>query len=163
LDKEKILLSVHTAFLRRKLTLSLAESCTGGLLSSYITSLAGSSGYYLGGAVAYSNALKVKLLGVKEETLARYGAVSSKTAKEMAQGAREAFCSDIALSVTGIAGPDGGTPQKPVGTVFIGLSTGAETSSFHFLFNGDRKDNIKASCFNALKLLAQNLNQVDRC
>ncbi|HXC53463.1 MAG TPA: competence/damage-inducible protein A [Candidatus Limnocylindrales bacterium] len=106
----------------RKLMLATAESCTGGLLSSRITDVAGSSGYYSGGVVAYSNDLKQRLLGVRVKTLNEFGAVSEQTAREMATGALSAGAADISIATTGIAGPDGGTPEKPVGTVAIAIA-----------------------------------------
>jgi len=102
-------------------TISTAESCTGGYISHLITSNPGSSGCFLGGVVAYSNELKVGMLGVKEETLDEFGAVSRETASEMSVGIQERTGSDVGLSVTGIAGPDGGTEEKPVGTVFMSV------------------------------------------
>jgi len=106
----------------RGLTVALAESCTGGLIGHRLTNVPGSSAYMRGAVVAYANAAKRELLGVQAETLAAHGAVSGETAAEMALGARRAFPASIGLSTTGIAGPDGGTPDKPVGTVFLGLA-----------------------------------------
>ena len=103
-------------------TLALAESCTGGFIANQITNVPGASAVFLGGVVAYSNAAKQKFLGVRAETLAARGAVSEAVAREMAEGARKKFGADFALGVTGIAGPGGGTKNKPVGTVFIALS-----------------------------------------
>ncbi len=112
------------ALLREKgLTLACAESCTGGLISKRITDIAGCSDVFVGSCVSYANEAKVKLLGVSEETLREWGAVSEQTAKEMARGVRNVLGTDIGVSVTGIAGPGGGTPEKPVGTVFLGIST----------------------------------------
>ena len=108
--------------LEKDLTLSIAESCTGGLCSSRFTDVAGSSAYFLGGAVTYSNDSKEKLLGVSSETLGRFGAVSGEVVSEMAHGARALFGSDIGLSISGIAGPGGGTAEKPVGTVWFGFT-----------------------------------------
>ncbi|MYH39803.1 MAG: competence/damage-inducible protein A [Candidatus Dadabacteria bacterium] len=108
--------------LEKDLTLSIAESCTGGLCSSRFTDIAGSSAYFLGGAVTYSNDSKEKLLGVSAETLERFGAVSGEVVSEMARGARNLFGSDIGLSISGIAGPGGGTAEKPVGTVWFGFT-----------------------------------------
>ena len=105
------------------LTVAFAESCTGGLISKRITDVSGASSVFLGGCVTYANEAKMRLVGVREETLARFGAVSKETAAEMARGVREALSADIGVSVTGIAGPTGGTPEKPVGTVFLGIST----------------------------------------
>lgn len=104
------------------LTLAVAESCTGGSISARITALPGSSRYYLGGVTTYSNDSKINLLGVSPEDLYRFGAVSGPVAEQMARGALERFGSDIAVSTTGIAGPDGGTPEKPVGTVWLGFA-----------------------------------------
>ncbi len=108
---------------RNSLTLAAAESCTGGLISKRLTDVSGASEVFLGGCVTYANEAKIKLLGVSPETLSTYGAVSEETAREMARGVREALGSDIGVSVTGIAGPSGGSPEKPVGTVYIGVST----------------------------------------
>ncbi len=108
--------------LEKDLTLSIAESCTGGLCASRFTDIPGSSGYFLGGAVVYGNDSKEKLLGVRAETLARFGAVSEEVVSEMALGAKDLFGSDIGLSISGIAGPGGGTAEKPVGTVWFGFT-----------------------------------------
>lgn len=111
-------------FLReRGMTLACAESCTGGLISKRITDVSGCSDVFVGGCVTYANEAKMRLLGVKAETLEAFGAVSEQTAREMAVGVREALGADVGISVTGIAGPGGGTPEKPVGTVFVGIST----------------------------------------
>ncbi len=120
----------------RKLILSTAESCTGGLISAEITSVPGSSEVFGYGFVTYANEAKMKLLGVRAETLAAVGAVSEETAEQMANGARLASGADIAVSVTGIAGPDGGTPVKPVGTVYIGFSSAGNTYAQRYLFGG---------------------------
>jgi len=119
-------------------TLSLAESCTGGLVARRITEVAGSSRYFVEGAVTYANEAKVRSLGVDPEILANYGAVSAECAEAMARGIRERSGTDHAISVTGIAGPDGGTAEKPVGTVFIGYSSAAVTRSIKLTLPGDR-------------------------
>lgn len=121
-------------------TLALAESCTGGLAGERVTSVPGSSGYFLGGVIAYSNKAKQELLGVSLETLTAFGAVSRETALEMALGAKKAFGSDVAISVTGVAGPGGGSPAKPVGTVHIGLVTPLLRSVTSHLFRPPRAD-----------------------
>lgn len=108
---------------RHQLTIALAESCTGGMLASILTDIAGSSHYVMGGVVSYSNFAKMHLLGVRPETLEVHGAVSPETAAEMAQGARNLLQTDLAISVTGIAGPGGGSPEKPVGLVYLHLTT----------------------------------------
>jgi nicotinamide-nucleotide amidase len=121
-------------------TLAIAESCTGGLLGSVLTSVAGSSEWFVGGAVAYENSLKERLLGVQPATLARHGAVSPECAREMAAGARRVTGSDWALSVTGIAGPGGGTPEKPVGLVYLGMAGPGGLLEVHERrFRGDRE------------------------
>jgi len=132
------------ALTEQQLTIATAESCTGGLLGHLLTSVSGSSGYYLGGVIAYSNEVKESFLGVRPETLAAHGAVSEQTAKEMAAGVRERIGSDIGISTTGIAGPTGGTPGKPVGLVFIGISTAEETVAIECRFKGSRGE-IKES------------------
>ncbi len=109
-------------FTENKLTLATAESCTGGMIGEAITSVAGVSAVYLGGVISYANSVKTGVLGVSADTLMHYGAVSVQTAKEMADGVRRLTGADVAVSVTGIAGPDGGTAEKPVGTVCFGVS-----------------------------------------
>jgi nicotinamide-nucleotide amidase len=126
----------------RGLSISLAESCTGGLIGNLMTNVPGSSEYFMGGVVAYSNQAKKDLLGVSLETLEQYGAVSDQTVREMAACARERFRTDLSLAVSGIAGPDGGSPEKPVGTVFIGLADRNITFSRRYRFWGTR-DQIK--------------------
>jgi PncC family amidohydrolase len=137
----------------RGLTLALAESCTGGLIGSLITDVAGSSDYFLGSAVTYANRAKQGLLGVRPETLLAHGAVSAETAAEMAQGARRIFGAEIAASVTGIAGPGGGMPGKPVGLVHIHLSaTDAEIGERH-VWDSDRIGNKLLSAEAVLRLV----------
>jgi len=129
---------VGELLLKQGKTLATAESCSGGLIAHKITSVPGSSDYFIGGIVAYSNDLKENLLGVDPDLLNRYGAVSPEVAKAMAAGIRTGTAADIGLSVTGIAGPSGGTPGKPVGTVFIGISSLNETLILPCRFVGDR-------------------------
>ncbi len=135
------------------LTLSLAESCTGGLIAHRITNISGSSNYFLGGVVAYSNEAKEKILGLPHETLLRYGAVSEESARAMAEGARRLFVSDLALAVTGIAGPTGGTPEKPVGLVYIALAAEEEVRCERHIWSGDRLQNKAQSAEAALEML----------
>jgi nicotinamide-nucleotide amidase len=122
----------------RRLTLAVAESCTGGLISSRITDAAGASAYFLAGLVTYSNEAKEKLLSVPGDVIAARGAVSAEVAGRMAEGARRATGADIGLSVTGIAGPGGGTDQKPVGTVYMGLAAVGAGLVRYFKFDGER-------------------------
>jgi nicotinamide-nucleotide amidase len=120
-------------------TLAVAESCTGGLIAMRLTEVPGSSSYFWEGAVTYANESKIRVLGVPEKILIDHGAVSAETAEAMANGMRERAATDFAISVTGIAGPDGGSEEKPVGTVFIGYSDKEKTKSMKFLFPGDRE------------------------
>ncbi len=145
---------VGAALLAQGVTVSGAESCTGGLLLSALTDCAGSSAYVQGGVVTYSNEAKMRLLQVREATLIVHGAVSEATAAEMAQGARALFKTDFALSVTGIAGPAGGSPEKPVGLTYIGLA-GADglLRVERRVWQGDRVENKIASAGAALQLL----------
>lgn len=126
-----------------ELTLSTAESCTGGYIAHLVTQHPGSSKVFFGGAVSYSYELKESLLGVKNETLWQFGAVSKETVTEMVEGALLNFKSDYAVAVTGIAGPDGGTPEKPVGTVWIGVANAHKTIAKKFLFGNKRQQNIE--------------------
>jgi PncC family amidohydrolase len=137
----------------RGLKLVLAESCTGGLLGSRITDVPGSSEYFLGSVVAYAYETKAALLGVSWDTLNSKGAVSRETVLEMARGIRDSMKADISVSVSGIAGPGGGTPEKPVGTTWIGLvaTDGERGQLFHF--SGDREENKALAVDAALKLL----------
>ena len=137
----------------RKQSLVTAESCTGGLIASRITDVSGSSAYFLGGIVAYSYEVKASLLGVSWDTLNNKGAVSRETVIEMARGARNLLKADIAVSVSGIAGPGGGTPDKPVGTVWVGLATPSGEEARHFVWDGDRVRNKYLSSEAALQFV----------
>ncbi len=125
---------------KNSLTLATAESCTGGLLGSTITDIPGASKYYLGGVIAYSNEIKLKLLNVSKDAIEIYGAVSERCAKEMAMGVARLFSADMAISTTGIAGPDGGMRNKPVGTVFIGIYLNEDTKVHKHIFTGTRRE-----------------------
>lgn len=142
----------------KKLTLALAESCTGGLIGNRITDVPGSSEYFLGGVVSYAYEAKVGMLDVSWDTLKAYGAVSRETVLEMARGARKVIQADIALSVSGIAGPGGATEDKPVGTTWVGLvAANGEWARLHH-FSGDRVHNKISSADAALQLLLEYLN-----
>ena len=147
---EKAILNYMT---EKELTLSTAESCTGGYIAHLITQHAGSSKVFFGGAVSYSYELKESILGVKNETLWQYGAVSRETVTEMVEGALLNFKSDYAIAVTGIAGPDGGTGEKPVGTVWIGVANTQKTITKKFLFGNKRQQNIERTAIAALNML----------
>ena len=137
----------------RGFKLATAESCTGGLVSHRITNISGSSEYYPGGVVAYSYEAKASMLGVAWDTLNKHGAVSEETVLEMARGARKLFDADIAISVSGIAGPTGGTDEKPVGTTWVGLSTTDGEWARHFVWDGDREKNKHYSSDAALQFI----------
>lgn len=155
---EESLDTLVAAGLRRKgVTLSVAESCTGGLVAKRITDLPGSSAYFLEGAVTYTDAAKKRCLGVPEELLAAHGAVSPETAAAMAEGMRRASGSDLAVAITGIAGPGGGSPEKPVGTVFIAVADGAGTESRGFRFAGTRDEIRTMTSWVALDWLRRKL------
>ncbi len=137
----------------RRLTLAAAESCTGGLVSDRITNVSGSSEYFPGGVVAYSYEAKANLLGVSWDTLNTHGAVSKETVLEMACGVRRLFNSDLGISVSGIAGPTGGTPEKPVGLTWFGLSSNDGEWARHFIWEDDRIGNKHRSSEAALQFL----------
>ncbi|MFC2030221.1 CinA family protein [Chloroflexota bacterium] len=138
---------------RQGLTLATAESSTGGLVANRITNAPGSSAYYLGGFVAYANEAKEALLGVRRETLVSFGAVSEQTAREMARGARRSIGADVAISVTGIAGPGGGTSVKPVGLAYVALSAADADLCERHVWQGDRLANKEQTADAALRLL----------
>jgi PncC family amidohydrolase len=144
----------------RGLTLAVAESCTGGLISHRITNISGSSRYFLGGTTAYANEAKMKLLGVSPETLEAHGAVSRETVLEMGRGVRLALSADIGISTSGIAGPTGGTAEKPVGTTWIGFSSAQGEEARYFLFQGDRSSVKQQAAEAALQLLADHLQVI---
>jgi len=147
--------------LRQKgLTLGVVESASGGLISHRITNVPGSSDYYKGSVTAYSNEVKIKVVGVKEDTINRYGAVSPQVAEEMAQGGRKTLAVDICLADTGIAGPSGATPGKPVGLFYIGLSHRGGTYSQKHIFHGDREQNKQSAAEAALSWLKEYLSSL---
>ena len=143
-----------------KRTLATAESCTGGYISHLITSEAGASDFFVGSAITYSNDMKIQLLGVEPATIATFGAVSEETVREMAEGAVKKLGSDLAIAVSGIAGPDGGTAEKPVGTVWISVSNGDQTLASKFVFGRDRGKNIQMAGVYALNMLNKFIDQV---
>ena len=140
-----------------KLTLATAESCTGGKIASLITSVPGSSGWFKGSVVAYDNSIKTGLLGVNPETIRLFGAVSAETAGEMAKGVRRLMETDYAVAVTGIAGPTGGTAEKPVGTVWIAIDSERGLITERHIFGDDRQINITRSSYGALNLLRKQI------
>jgi PncC family amidohydrolase len=151
---EEALVKALTA---KSLSWCTAESCTGGLIASRITGVPGASQCFEGGFVTYSNRAKSLLIGVPPELIEKHGAVSSETARAMAEGARERLKADISVAVTGIAGPAGGTPAKPVGTVFISVASLKMTSVREFHFEGTRRQIRRRSADEALNLVLDHL------
>ncbi len=142
---ESIYKEVAQICLGNNIKLGVAESCTGGYISKVITDIPGSSKFFVGGIISYSNEVKVKILGVKSKTLRAYGAVSYETAKEMVKGVRRILKTDISVAVTGIAGPTGGSIEKPVGTVYIGIDIKGGTNVYKYHFKGVRDSVRKQS------------------
>lgn len=149
---QKVLEKLYEVLKRQNKTIATAESCTGGMIGAALTSLPGVSRHYGYGVVTYANEAKEKLLGVSHRTLEEYGAVSEQTAVEMAQGALKISGADIAIAVTGIAGPGGGTEEKPVGLVYIGIATADGAVSYKNIFSGDRNEVRTKTVIKALKL-----------
>jgi nicotinamide-nucleotide amidase len=152
-DNETLAKVIGRMLLENSQTLAVAESCTGGYISHLITSIPGSSGWYKGGITAYSNEIKENLLGVSAESLEKYGAVSEHVVREMAEGARKKLYADFSVATSGIAGPAGGTEEKPVGTVWIAVSGPQKTVAEKFVFGNNRERNIIRSSQTALRIL----------
>jgi nicotinamide-nucleotide amidase len=161
-DTDTLENTVGRLLIEKKLTLAVAESCTGGLIGHRITGVPGSSEYFLEGAVTYSNAAKAARLGVPVEMLKRFGAVSEETARTMAEGIRRSAAANIGLAVTGIAGPGGGSGEKPVGLTFIALADAAGTVCERFIFHQDRRRNKERAAQAALDLLRLRLTDGGR-
>lgn len=145
--------------LQRGYTVTTAESCTGGLLAGRLLNVSGASEVYNEGHITYANAAKEKILGVKHETLEQFGAVSKETAEEMARGAAKAACANVALSTTGIAGPGGGTPEKPVGLIYIGCYIEENVRVKELRLHGTREQNRSDTVEAALQLLHEMLQK----
>jgi PncC family amidohydrolase len=141
------------------LSLATAESCTGGGLSRLLTSIPGSSGFFIGGIIAYQNRVKTAFLGVPLSTLAKHGAVSSATASAMAEGCRDRFGADIAVSITGIAGPGGGSLEKPVGLVYLAVAVEQRTRVIEHTFPGNREQVREAAIATALDLILEAIDE----
>ena len=152
-DWETLEAAVGRGLREKGLTVAVAESCTGGLLGDRFTNVPGSSDYFLGAVVSYSNEAKMKLLGVQNDTLMEHGAVSEETASEMAQGVRQILQADIGISITGISGPDGGTPEKPVGLTFIAIDYSGDVNVKRLMFLRDRRFNKELAAQTALNLV----------
>ncbi len=160
-EKDDIQSAIGRMLQARNLTLATAESCTGGYLAHLITSVPGSSAYFRGSVIAYHNEVKTRLLGVRPATLEQHGAVSEPTVREMVAGALEMLGADLAVATSGIAGPDGGTPDKPVGTVWMAVGNRARTQTFLLKAGKDRLKNIQFSSVHALNLIRRFLEKED--
>ena len=157
MEKKPLEVLVGELLRQHGLRLAVAESCTGGLVGHRITNIAGASTYYMGSVTAYAYEAKVRLLGVRWSTLEKYGAVSEQTVLEMARGVRNALAADIGIAVSGIAGPGGGTPEKPVGFTWIGLSAGDVDEAWSHVWQGDRLRVKEQSAEQALQILVDYL------
>lgn len=144
--------------LERGVALATAESCTGGLVAKLITDAAGSSGYFRGGVVSYADDMKMRLLGVPEDELAAHGAVSAQVARSMAVGALSRTGADVAVAVSGVAGPGGGSPAKPVGVTYVAVADAAGVEVRRFAWTGDRSANRYASARAAIELLLERIS-----
>jgi PncC family amidohydrolase len=159
MDEESLEAQIGEALRQRGWRLATAESCTGGLLGDHLTNVPGSSTYYVGGVVAYAYDAKVRILSVSWETLERYGAVSEEVVLEMAREVRRAMAADVGVSISGIAGPGGGTPEKPVGLIWIGLSTPDGDWARRMMGQGDRLENKREAAEGALQMLHEYLKE----
>ncbi len=150
---QHIINQIHKPLIKKKKTVAVAESCTGGLLSSLLTTLSGSSRYFILGVVAYSNAVKTRILGISPALIAQKGAVSFEVARKMADGVKKIAKTDIGIGITGIAGPTGAIAGKPVGTVFIALTSAKKKNCQKFLFTGNRLTIRNKAVLKSLELL----------
>jgi PncC family amidohydrolase len=155
---EQVVERLQALCLERRLTVATAESCTGGLVAKLITDVAGSSGYFRGGVVSYADDAKVRLLGVPEDELAAHGAVSAQVARSMAVGALSRTGADVAVAVTGVAGPGGGSSAKPVGLTYVVVADAAGVDVRRFVWTGDRSANRDASARAAIELLLERVS-----
>jgi len=156
---ESLLTIISNRLKKIRITIATAESCTGGLLAHTLTNISGSSEYFDRGIVTYSNKSKIELLGVNQEIIRKYGAVSEETAKSMAIGIKEKSKVDIGVSTTGIAGPTGGTKEKPVGLVYIGIATSKDTTVKKFIFSENRLQNKEMACNESLKFILETISK----
>ncbi len=165
MDSEPLTLLVErlqARCLERGLTVATAESCTGGLVAKLITDLAGSSAYFRGGIVSYANEAKTRLLGVPEDQLTAHGAVSAQVARSMAIGAIERTGASLAVSVTGVSGPGGGSPAKPVGLTYVAVADAEGVAVRRFVWPGDRSANRESSARAAIELLLERISASER-
>lgn len=150
---EPVINQIHKLLIKKGKTIAVAESCTGGLLSNLLTQISGSSQYFILGVVAYSNKSKEKILSIPHSIISKNGAVSKETASSMAQNIRKIAKTDLGIGITGIAGPTGGTPKKPIGTVFIAIDSEDKKVCQRFQFRGSRNTIRKKAALQTLKVL----------
>jgi len=150
---EPVAETVAKLLIEKQKTIAVAESCTGGMLGAALTDIPGSSSYFLGGVIAYSNESKISIVGVNPQTINKYGAVSRETALELAQGVKSKFKSNIGIAITGVAGPGGGTPEKPVGTICFGLATESRAESWKYFLGSQRDVNRERAVGTALRII----------
>ena len=160
---ENLAIKVGAVMLHEKITLSTAESCTGGGIAAAITAIPGSSAYFKGGIVSYTNEVKHRLLGVRLDTLDRYGVVSKQTVIEMARGAMNTLQTDAAIATSGVAGPTGGTKETPVGVIWIAVAYKNEIVTFRQEGDYGRGENVRRAIENGLKLLLEQLENEKKC
>ncbi len=156
-NEESLEMVIGKLLAQKNKTVCTAESCTGGNIAHMITSVPGSSDYFKGSVIAYANIIKARLLGVDEKLIEKDGAVSEEVVREMAEGARKLFKTDYSVATSGIAGPDGGTDEKPVGTLWIAVASGTGTVAEKHIFGNDRLTNIKRFSLAALNLLRKQI------
>jgi len=156
---DDLLNNIAQLLISKKIMIATAESCTGGLIGHSLTNISGSSEFFERGIISYSNQAKIELLGVSEQALEKFGAVSEEIAKAMAEGVRKNASVDIGLATTGIAGPTGGSKEKPIGLVFIGLSSEHDTIVKQYNFKGDRLENKYSTLHQALHMLYQYISK----
>ena len=160
---ENLAIRVGAIMLHEKITLSTAESCTGGGIAAAITAIPGSSAYFKGGIVSYTNEVKHRLLGVRLDTLDRYGVVSKQTVIEMARGAMNTLQTDAAIATSGVAGPTGGTKETPVGVIWIAVAYKNEIVTFRQEGDSGRGENVRRAIENGLKILLEQLENEKKC
>lgn len=160
---ENLAIRVGAVMLHEKITLSTAESCTGGGIAAAITAIPGSSAYFKGGIVSYTNEVKHRLLGVRLDTLDRYGVVSKQTVIEMARGAMNTLQTDAAIATSGVAGPTGGTKETPVGVIWIAVAYKNEIVTFRQEGDSGRGENVRRAIENGLKILLEQLENEKKC
>lgn len=159
METEKLAEYIVETLAKKNMTIATAESCTGGMVASAVVDYPGASKVFMDGMVTYSNEAKMKFLGVKSDTLEKHGAVSHETAKEMCEGIARVSGTDVGISTTGVAGPGGGTPQKPVGTVYIGITVNKKTVTKHLELKGTRTEIRKQTTYILLNELKNILNE----